>query len=134
MFPIYIVSGLLSLAMVVHCIKTGRNTIWVYVLIMLMLSIPFVGALLYAGVEILPELLRSRGSRRAFRGLKSTLDPEGELRRAENATASNAEPNKKMVAGSGSAVGPWVTSRFVERALDGPAALRPAYSVLAGAL
>jgi hypothetical protein len=85
MFPIYIVSGLLSLAMVVHCIKTGRNTIWVYVLIMLMLSIPFVGALLYAGVEILPELLRSRTSRRAMRGLRSTLDPEGRLRRAENA-------------------------------------------------
>jgi len=85
MFPIYIVSGLLSLAMVVHCIKTGRNTIWVYVLIMLMLSIPFVGALLYAGVEILPELFRSRTSQRAMRGLKSTLDPEGKLRRAENA-------------------------------------------------
>jgi hypothetical protein len=85
MFPIYIISGLLSLAMVVHCIKTGRNTIWVYVLVMLMLSIPFVGALLYAGVEILPELLRSRTSRRAMRGLRTTLDPEGELRRAENA-------------------------------------------------
>ena len=85
MFPIYIVSGLLSLAAVVHCIKTGRNTIWVYVLIMLMLSIPFVGAALYAGVEILPELLRSRTSRRTMRGIRSTLDPEAELRRAQNA-------------------------------------------------
>ena len=85
MFPIYIVSGLLSLGMIVHCIKTGRNTIWVYVLVMLMLSIPFVGALLYAGVEILPELMRSRTSRRAMRGLRTTLDPEGDLRRAENA-------------------------------------------------
>jgi len=84
-FPIYIVSGLLSLAAVVHCIKTGRNTIWVYVLIMLMLSIPFVGAALYAGVEILPELLRSRTSRRTMRGIRSTLDPEAELRRAQNA-------------------------------------------------
>jgi hypothetical protein len=85
MFPIYIVSGLLSLAAIVHCIKTGRNTIWVYVLVMLMLSIPFVGAALYAGVEILPELLRSRTSRRTMRGIRSTLDPEAELRRAENA-------------------------------------------------
>jgi hypothetical protein len=85
MFPIYIISGLISLGLVVHCIKTGRNTIWVYVLIMLMMSLPFVGALIYTGVEILPELLRSRTSRRAMRGLRTTLDPEGDLRRAENA-------------------------------------------------
>jgi hypothetical protein len=85
MFPIYIVSGLISLGLVIHCIKTGRNTIWVYVLIMLMMSLPFVGALIYTGVEILPELLRSRTSRRAMRGVRATLDPEGDLRRAENA-------------------------------------------------
>ena len=65
MFPIYILSGLISLGMIVHCIKTGRNTIWVYVLVVLM-SMPFVGAAVYAGVEILPELLRSRTSRRAM--------------------------------------------------------------------
>jgi hypothetical protein len=52
---------------------------------MLMMSLPFVGALIYTGVEILPELLRSRTSRRAMRGLRTTLDPEGDLRRAENA-------------------------------------------------
>lgn len=82
MFPIYIVSGLFSLGMIVHCIKTGRNTIWVYVLVVLM-SMPFVGAALYAGVEILPGLLRSRTSQRAMRGLRTTLDPEGALRKAE---------------------------------------------------
>ena len=81
-FAIYILSGLLSLGMIVHCIKTGRNTIWVYVLVVLM-SMPFVGSALYAGVEILPELLRSRTSQRAMRGIRSTLDPEGNLRRAE---------------------------------------------------
>jgi hypothetical protein len=84
MFPIYIVSGLLSLGMVVHCIKTGGNTIWVYVLV-IMMSMPFVGAALYAGVEILPGLLRSRPSQRAMRGIRKTLDPEGDLRKAENA-------------------------------------------------
>jgi hypothetical protein len=82
-FAIYILSGLLSLGMIVHCIKTGGNTIWVYVLVVLM-SMPFVGAALYAGVEILPGLLRSRTSQRAMRGIRSTLDPEGNLRRAEN--------------------------------------------------
>ncbi len=27
---------LVSLGLIVHCIKTGRNTIWVYVLVLLM--------------------------------------------------------------------------------------------------
>jgi hypothetical protein len=84
MIPIYILSGLISVGMIVHCIKTGRNTIWVYVLVVLM-SMPFVGSAIYAGVEILPELLRSRTSRRAMRGIRSTIDPEADLRRAETA-------------------------------------------------
>lgn len=83
-WALYIVSGLLSLGLIVHCIKTGRNTIWVYVLVVL-ITFPFIGSLVYIGAEILPELLRSRTSRRAVRGLRTTLDPEGELRRAEDA-------------------------------------------------
>src|SRR6478609_3513644 len=82
MLPVFIVSGALSLGLVVHCIKTGRNTIWVYLLVVLM-SLPFVGAALYFGVEILPEMLRSRTSQRAMRGLRTTLDPEGNLRKFE---------------------------------------------------
>src|SRR6187551_1831435 len=79
---LYIISGLLSLGLVVHCIKTGGNTIWVYLLVVLM-SLPFVGAALYVGVEILPGLLRSRTSQRAMRGIRTTLDPEGNLRKLE---------------------------------------------------
>jgi hypothetical protein len=81
---IYIIGGLLSLALVIHCIKTGRNTIWVYVLIATMFMLPFVGPAIYLGTEVLPDWLRSRTSRRAMRGLRSTLDPEGNLRRYEN--------------------------------------------------
>jgi len=80
---IYIVSGLISLGFIVHCIKTGRNTIWVYVLVIL-ITFPFVGSLVYFGAEILPELLRSRTSQRAMRGIRTTLDPEGKLRKFEN--------------------------------------------------
>ena len=80
---IYIVSGLLSLGFIVHCIKTGGNTIWVYVLVVLM-GFPFVGSMVYFGAEILPGLLRSRTSQRAMRGIRTTLDPEGNLRKYEN--------------------------------------------------
>ena len=80
---IYIVSGLLSLGLIVHCIKTGRNTIWVYLLVVL-ITFPFVGSLVYFGAEILPELLKSRTSQRAMRGIRTTLDPEGNLRKYQN--------------------------------------------------
>ena len=89
---IYIVSGLLSLGLIVHCIKTGRNTIWVYVLVVL-ITFPFVGSAIYFGAEILPELLKSRTSRRAMRGIRTTLDPEGNLRKYEIETASRPPQN-----------------------------------------
>jgi hypothetical protein len=79
---IYILSGALSVSLIVHCIKTGRNTVWVYVIIVLS---PFIGSLVYIGAELLPGWLGSRSSRSAMRGLRSTLDPERDLRRAENA-------------------------------------------------
>ena len=81
-FVLYMISGLLSLGLIVHCIKTQRNTIWVYVLVML-ITFPFVGSLVYIAAEILPELLRSRTSQRAMRGIRTTLDPEGNLRKFE---------------------------------------------------
>jgi len=84
MFFLYLISGAISLGLIVHCIKTGRNTIWVYVLVVLMTVVPFVGPAVYVAAEILPGLLGSRGSRRAMRGLRTTLDPEGDLRRFEN--------------------------------------------------
>jgi hypothetical protein len=84
MLPIYILSGLISLALVVHCIKTGRNTVWVYVLVILMTIAPFVGPLVYVGAELVPDWLRSRGSQRALRGVRTALDPENNLRRFEN--------------------------------------------------
>ena|SRR5689334_9242250 len=76
--------GLLSIVvmilLIVHCIKTGRNTIWIYVLVLL----PFAGAVAYIAVELLPDLFRSRTARRAQRNMKRALDPTADLRRYEN--------------------------------------------------
>lgn len=71
---------LLSLGLIVHCIKTGRNWIWVWV----MLFLPFAGALAYVAVEIVPDLFRSHGARRTARGLKKAMDPFADLRRYAN--------------------------------------------------
>ena len=83
MIPAYVVSVLISFGMIAHCIKNGRNRIWIYVLVFTLWT-PFIGSAIYACVEILPDLLRTRTSRRAMRGIRQTLDPEGDLRRAEN--------------------------------------------------
>ena len=73
-------SYLLSACLIVHCIRTGRNTIWIWVLLML----PF-GGVVYIVAEILPELFGSRTARRTFRGVKKALDPGQDLRRYESA-------------------------------------------------
>ena len=79
--PLFIASLLVQVLLIVHCIKTGRNTIWIWVLLFL----PLAGALAYVAVEILPELFRSRTTRRAVRGMSRALDPGQELRRLEDA-------------------------------------------------
>jgi hypothetical protein len=70
----------LSVCLVIHCIKTGRNTIWIWVLVLL----PVAGPIAYVAAELLPELLGSRTTQRAVRGVKKSLDPERDLRRFEN--------------------------------------------------
>ena len=77
---LYILGILVSIPLIVHCIKTGRTTIWVFV----MLALPLVGSAVYFFVEVFPELGRAGASRRAIRGLRSTLNPEGDLRKLEN--------------------------------------------------
>lgn len=80
MSPWLIISLLLQVALIVHVMKTGRNFIWIWVLLL----IPVVGPLAYVAVEILPELLRSRTAQRTVRGMKKAIDPGAELRRLES--------------------------------------------------
>jgi hypothetical protein len=73
---------LIQAGAIVHCIKTGRNWLWIWVLI-----IPGIGALAalaYIAIEILPDLFRSHTAQRTARGLKRAVDPFVDLRRFEN--------------------------------------------------
>ena len=74
-----ILSVLLQASLVVHVIKTGRNQIWIWALILL----PLAGPIAYVAVEILPDLFRSRTAQRTARGLKKAMDPTADLRRYE---------------------------------------------------
>ena len=77
-----ILSVLVQAGLVVHVIKTGRNQIWIWALILL----PLAGPVAYVAVEILPDLFRSRTAQRTARGLKKALDPTADLRRYEGET------------------------------------------------
>ena len=68
-----------QVVLIIHCVKTGRNQIWIWVLALL--SIP--GAIAYIVVELLPDLLGNRRTKRAVREVKGVLDPGAELRKAE---------------------------------------------------
>jgi hypothetical protein len=78
----FIISLLIQAAFIIHVIKTGRNQLWIWVLIIPGLA--FVGIIAYTAVEILPQLLRSRTARRTARGFKKAIDPGADLRRYEN--------------------------------------------------
>jgi len=73
-----IVSIALQVLLIVHCIKTGRNQLWIWVLALL--SLP--GVIAYVAVEIVPDLMRSRTARSAARGVSRALDPGRDLREA----------------------------------------------------
>jgi len=75
--PFFIVSLVIQALLIVHCIKTGRNQIWIWVLALL----SFAGIIAYIAAELLPDLLRSRTTRRTVQGVKKALDPEADLRR-----------------------------------------------------
>jgi hypothetical protein len=75
----FIISLVIQIVLIVHCIRTGRNWLWVTVLLFL----PFAGSIAYVAVEILPGLFKSQGTRRAVRNVSRALDPEQDLRRYE---------------------------------------------------
>ena len=79
---LFIVSLLIQAGFIIHVIKTGRNQLWIWVLIIPGLALA--GVLAYIVVEILPELFRSRTAQRTARGLRKAMDPGAELRRYES--------------------------------------------------
>jgi hypothetical protein len=70
---------------VIHIVRTGRNTLWIW----LVIFVPLVGGLAYFAVEILPELMGSRSAKRAASGLRKTVDPHRDLRQASQQLAVN---------------------------------------------
>jgi hypothetical protein len=77
---LFIASIVIQALLIVHCIKTGRNTIWIWVIALL----SYAGIVAYIAVELLPDLFRSRTAQRTVKGVKKAMDPEADLRRFES--------------------------------------------------
>jgi hypothetical protein len=71
---------IIQVALIVHVIKTGRNTIWIWVLALLSVA----GIIAYLLVEILPAMFNSRTAQATRRSMKRALDPEAQLRRLQD--------------------------------------------------
>lgn len=89
--PIFLLSLAIQIGLVVHALKTGRNTIWVFIL----LFAPFIGTIAYIIVELMPEWTNSRSARSMRRNVGRVVNPNKDLNRATDHfamadTAANA--------------------------------------------
>jgi len=93
--PYYLVIVVLQIICVIHVIKTGRNQIWIWVLVLLSMA----GIAAYLIAELLPDLLGGRSARRFASGTTRRLDPKRNARRraADLDMAETAE-NKRLLA------------------------------------
>jgi hypothetical protein len=64
-----IVPIIIQVLLIIHVIRTGRNQLWIWVLLFL----PLAGGIAYLAVEIVPQLFRSRTAQRTARGLKKAM-------------------------------------------------------------
>jgi hypothetical protein len=84
---------IIQVLLIVHVIRTGRNTIWIWVLALL----SYAGIIAYLIVEIIPQLLGSRTAQATRRSVKRALDPEAQLRRlqSEAQVTNNVASNQR---------------------------------------
>ncbi|HTW74716.1 MAG TPA: tetratricopeptide repeat protein [Steroidobacteraceae bacterium] len=78
-YGLFLPGILIEVALIVHCLRTGRNWLWILAIVLL----GPLGWIAYGIVELLPALFGSRGARGAVRGMRRALDPGQDLRRYE---------------------------------------------------
>jgi hypothetical protein len=70
--PVALVIVLLDITLIFHASKTGRLQPWAFIILM----VPFIGALAYIVVELIPEWFSSPGAQHARERVADGLDPE----------------------------------------------------------
>jgi len=107
---------LLQVLCVAHAVKTGRNSIW----IMVILFLPMAGCLAYLLVEIVPGLTGHRRVRTARAAVVRKIDPERELRDArERLETADTVDGRIRVGDALAALGRWDDALpFYHQAID----------------
>lgn len=90
--PLLILSVLIQVAFIIHIVKTGRNTTWIWIVVML----PLAGAIAYLVLEVLPDASNSRTGRTARRKVTSVINPHRDLRSAANRFAVSDSVENSM--------------------------------------
>lgn len=86
---------LAQIACAVHVVRTGRNYVWIYIVVF----VPLVGMSAYFVAEILPELMHSRTAYQAASGVVRTIDPGRGVREAmRRVTITPTAENKARLA------------------------------------
>ena len=94
MSPFFLLTLLLQAGLIVHVIRTGRNSLWVWAIAL----IPLAGSLAYLVVEVLPALFGGQAARRARAGMRKVIDPDRDLRQAsaQVAISGDVESRKRL--------------------------------------
>lgn len=74
--PLFAISLLIQIVLIIHVLRTGRERMWIWILI----ALPMIGGLAYLVVELIPEWRRTIGGQRALRQVKASLNPGGAVR------------------------------------------------------
>lgn len=120
--PFIVASILVQILCAVHCVRGGRNQMWLMVIIFL--SIP--GCLAYFIFEIWPELMGRRGVRVARQAAVKVLDPEREIRAARDSLElADTAANHVALADALAAKGIWgeAIPHYERAELKAPAAI-----------
>lgn len=93
--PLFALSFVIQVALVLHIIKTGRNTTWIWIVVML----PGAGSVAYVILEVLPDLMGSRTARRATRGVENIINPNKHINAAaQRYSITNTVENSLLLA------------------------------------
>lgn len=131
--PLLAFSVLVQLLCAVHCVRNGRNGMWL--MLILFLSIP--GCLAYAWFEILPQYAGRRKVRAAKTAAAKVLDPERAVRIAREALdIANTAANHDVLADALAERSRWreAIPHYEAAAAMGPRGERMAQRKLARAL
>jgi len=93
--PIFGISILFQVACIAHIIRTGRDRIWIYVVVLL----PVAGIIAYLAVEILPAIFGGRAANRLSTGIQKQVDPGREVRmRRRTLELTDTTENRRLLA------------------------------------